>query len=123
MEEEFLTLGQVSKQLGVPTYTLRRFCNASWLPGYKHTFGARRLFSPVDIEHLRVITGLRKAGFTTKDIRKYLRRAQSKNPAARHECREMLATHKRQIWQELEKYQKTIDFLERQEDLLRLKSS
>lgn len=117
-ETKTYSMREVSKLLDTPAYTLRRYCNSSLLPGWRHSVGVRRSFTTEQVERLRTIAGLHKAGLTTKEVRQYLDRYQDVDMEARRYCREILATHKRQVWQELEELQKTIDFLERQEDQL-----
>lgn len=118
MEEATYTMREVSKMLGVPAYALRRYCNSSLLPGWRHSLGERRVFTTEQVDRLGLIAGLYRAGFSTAEVKKYLNFLQDDEVEARAVCRELLLTHKRQVWQELEELQKTIDFLERQEDLL-----
>lgn len=119
MSDEMLKMADVSKTLGVPSYKLRRYCNANIVPGLRPArFGKHRTFTPEQVDYLRQAVFLNRAGFTTKDLRKYIKLAQVTGEKARQERMAMLKTHKRQVWQELEDLQATIDFLERQEELL-----
>lgn len=86
------------------------------------------------LDLLAMVNGLYNSGFTTTDIKKYLRIWQSITGAgtasavpastvpasgnSAEECVAMLRTQKRQLWQQLENIQAGIDFLERQEELL-----
>ncbi len=116
---EPITMRQASKLLGVKSQTLRRYCNRGFVPGLRHTLpGQTRTFTPDQIDWLRAACFLTRAGFTTGDLRKYIRLANDNNPEAMRQRKAMLATHKRQVWQELEDLQATIDYIERQEDTL-----
>lgn len=117
-DSKIYTIQQAAKVLGVPAYTLRRLCNSSLLPGWRHSIGTRRTFTAEQVERLRTILLLQRAGITLSDIRKYLRWVEEADGEKREFCRKILATHKRQVWRQVEELQKTIDFLERQEDML-----
>lgn len=119
MNNETLTAAQISKELGVNVYKIRRFCNKGLVPGYKYTMRRHKTFTPEQVNWLRILVFLGRAGFSVSDMRKYVRLAQTETRAAELERLEMLRTHKRQVWQELEDLQATIDFLERQEELIR----
>lgn len=116
---ELMKIGEISKQLGTEPQRLRRYCNANLVPGLRPVaLGRHRAFTPEQVDYLRMAIFLSRAGFTTKDLRKYVRLTQDSRPEATEERLAMLKTHKRQVWQELEDLQATIDFLERQEELL-----
>lgn len=113
------TMRQASKLLGIKSQTLRRYCNRGFVPGLRHTLpGQTRTFTPGQLDYLRLAHFLTKAGFTTKDLRKYIQLSRDDTITSRQERKAMLSTHKRQVWQELEELQSTIDFIERQEELL-----
>lgn len=119
MSDEILKMADVSKALGVPSYKLRRYCNANIVPGLRPAyFGKHRTFTPEQVDYLRQAIFLSRAGFIMKDLRKYTKLTQATSKRAQQERMAMLKTHKRQVWQKLEDLQATIDFLERQEELL-----
>lgn len=114
-----LKMSDVSKMLGVSARRLRKYCSRDIVPGMKLVrFGERRTFTPEQVDYLRQAVLLSRAGFSAKDLRKYVKLMQSNSAKARTERMAMLRTHKRQVWQELEDLQAAIDFLERQEELL-----
>lgn len=113
-----ITMRQASKLLGVKSQTLRRCCNRGFVPGLRHTLpGQARTFTPEQVDWLKQAHFLTKAGFTAKDLRKYIQLSCDDNAESQRERKAMLSTHKRQVWQELEDLQSTIDFIERQEEL------
>lgn len=118
VDERKITMREASERLGVKSRVLRRYCNLGFVPGLAHCLpGQKRTFTAEQVDYLRQADFLVKAGFTTKDLRKYLMLLR-KGEIANAERKAMLVTHKRQVWQELEDLQKTIDFIERQEELL-----
>lgn len=118
-QDEMLTMRQVSELLGVKSQVLRRYCNRGFVPGaVRIRPGRRRMFTKEQVDYLGLALFLTRAGFTTKDLRKYVAFSRDGGAVADRERKAMLATHKRQIWQELKNLQETIDFIERQEELL-----
>lgn len=118
-DSELLKINEVSKILRVNSRKLRRYCNANVVPGLRPVrFGKHRTFTPEQVDWLRQAVYLSRAGFSMKDLRKYVKLAQEKSERAIAERCAMLRTHKRQVWQELEDLQATIDFIERQEEIL-----
>lgn len=117
--EQKITMREASERLGVKSRVLRKYCNLGFVPGLTHCLpGQKRTFTDEQIDYLRQADFLTRAGFTAKDLRKYLMLSRKKGEVASKERKAMLMTHKRQVWQELEDLQRTIDFLERQEELL-----
>lgn len=112
-------MGEISKRLGVSPQRLRRYCDAGLVPGLRPVrFGHHRALTSEQVDYLRLAVFLSRAGFTLKDLQKYVGLTQDSGADSVQERLAMLRTHKRQVWQELEDLQATIDFLERQEELL-----
>lgn len=114
-----ITMRQVSQQLGVGSRVLRRYCRDGAVTGVVQIVKRNRVFTPEQVDQLRTAVWLSRAGFSKQDLRKYVLLGRSKSAEATKERLEMLRTHKRQVWQELEDLQTAIDVLERQEELLR----
>lgn len=66
------TIGEMAKMLGVPASTLRYYDKEGLLPSVARSSGGIRQFRESDIEWLRVIGCMKKAGMSIKDIRQYL---------------------------------------------------
>ena len=105
------TIRQVSELLGVKTVTLRSYCNRGLITGLKRNHAGYRIFSENQINQLRNISFLYRCGFSTRNIKTYL-----KSPSNIRQ--QILATKKQQLWQELDGIRQNIDFIERQEELI-----
>ena len=67
------TIGEMAKMLGVPASTLRYYDKEGLLPFVARSSGGIRQFREIDIEWLRVIGCMKKAGTSIKDIRQELK--------------------------------------------------
>lgn len=66
------TVGEMAKLLGVTASTLRYYDKEGLLPFVERSSGGIRMFRESDIEWLRVIKCMKKAGMSIKDIRQYI---------------------------------------------------
>ena len=66
------TIGQVSEMFDLPISTLRYYDKEGLLPFVARSSGGIRQFRESDIEWLRVIGCMKKAGMSLKDIRIYI---------------------------------------------------
>lgn len=66
------TVGEMAKLLGVTASTLRYYDKEGLLPFVERSSGGIRMFRDSDIEWLRVIECMKKAGMPIKDIRQYI---------------------------------------------------
>ena len=67
------TIGQVSEMFDLPISTLRYYDKEGLLPFVARSSGGIRQFRESDIEWLRVIGRMKKAGMSIKDIRQELK--------------------------------------------------
>ena len=67
------TIGEMAKMLSVPASTLRYYDKEGLLPFVARSSGGIRQFQESDIEWLRVIGCMKKAGMSIKDIRQELK--------------------------------------------------
>ena len=65
------TIGQVAEMFGLPASTLRYYDKQGLFPGLERTSGIRQ-FGDTELEALRVIECLKKAGMEIKDIRLFM---------------------------------------------------
>lgn len=65
------TIGQVAEMFGLPDSTLRYYDKQGLFPGLERTSGIRR-FGDTELEAIRVIECLKKAGMEIKDIRLFM---------------------------------------------------
>lgn len=66
------TVGEMAKRLDVPASTLRYYDKEGLLPFVARSPGGMRMFQDTDLEWLRVIGCLKKAGMPIKNIRVYI---------------------------------------------------
>ena len=66
------TVGEMARMLGVPASTLRYYDKEGLLPFVERSSGGIRMFRDSDLEWLRVINCMKKAGMSLKDIRQYM---------------------------------------------------
>lgn len=66
------TVGEMARILGVPSSTLRYYDKEGLLPFVARSSGGIRIFTEKDYEWLQVISCLKKAGMSLKDIREYI---------------------------------------------------
>ena len=66
------TVGEMAKLLGVTASTLRYYDKEGLLPFVERSSGGIRMFRELEIEWLRVIECMKKAGMSIKDIRQYI---------------------------------------------------
>ena len=66
------TIGEMSKKLGIPASTLRYYEKEQLLPCVERTTGGIRMFKESDLEFLRIIHCLKKAGVSISGIREFI---------------------------------------------------
>lgn len=66
------TVGEMAKMLGVPASTLRYYDKEGLLPFVARSSGGIRMFHESDVEWLRIIGCMKKAGMSIRDIRQYI---------------------------------------------------
>lgn len=66
------TIGEMAKQLGVATSTLRYYDKEGLLPFMERSEGGMRVFRESDYEFLKIIHCLKATGMQIKDIREFI---------------------------------------------------
>jgi DNA-binding transcriptional MerR regulator len=69
------TVGEMSRLLKIPASTLRYYDKEGLLPFVERSNGGIRMFQEKDYEWLQIISCLKQAGMSIKDIREYIRLA------------------------------------------------
>ena len=69
------TVGEMSRLLKIPASTLRYYDKEGLLPFVERSTGGIRMFQEKDYEWLQIISCLKQAGMSIKDIREYIRLA------------------------------------------------
>ncbi len=117
MEEETLTMREVSRELGIPVYTIRYFCNHGLVPNVRRARGGRRVFTAEQCDWLKSLWQLKNCGLKVDELRKYARLCRD-GDVTLAERKAILTTQERQLRQEAEDISQAIDFLERREELI-----
>ena len=90
------SIGQVAEMFGLPISTLRYYDKQGLFPNMERVSGIRK-FGDTEIEALRVIECLKKAGMEIKDIRQFMdwcaRRVRPPIRSARPLFEEQTAAH------------------------------
>ena len=103
------TIGQVAEMFGLPISTLRYYDKQGLFPGLERTSGIRR-FGDTELEALRVIECLKKAGMEIKDIRLFMEWC-SEGPSTYPKRKAMFEERKAHMESEIAKMNRVLDML------------
>ena len=103
------SIGQVAEKFGMPISTLRYYDKQGLFPNMERVSGIRR-FSEQEIEALRVIECLKKAGMEIKDIRQFMDWC-VEGPATYPQRKAMFEAQRAHMEAELEQMKRTLDML------------
>ena len=103
------TIGQVAEMFGLPISTLRYYDKQGLFPRMQRVSGIRR-FSETEIEALRVIECLKKAGMEIKDIRQFMDWC-VEGAATYPKRKALLEEQKAHVEAEIERMNRTLDML------------
>ena len=103
------SIGQVAEMFGLPISTLRYYDKQGLFPNMERVSGIRK-FSEAEIEALRVIECLKKAGMEIKDIRQFMDWC-TEGPATYPQRKAMFEAQRAHMEAELEQMKRTLDML------------
>ena len=103
------TIGQVSAPFGLPVSTLRYYDKQGLFPHMERVSGIRK-FSDTEIEALRVIECLKKAGMEIKDIKQFMDWC-VEGPSTYPQRRAMFKAQRTHVEAEIERMNRTLDML------------
>ena len=103
------TIGQVAEKFGMPISTLRYYDKQGLFPNMERVSGIRR-FSEQEIEALRVIECLKKAGMEIRDIKQFMDWCKE-GPATYPQRKELFETQKAHMEEEITRMNRTLDML------------
>ena len=103
------SIGQVAEMFGLPISTLRYYDKQGLFPNMERVSGIRK-FSEAEIEALRVIECLKKAGMEIKDIRQFMDWC-VEGPATYPQRKAMFEAQRAHMEAELEQMSRTLDML------------
>ena len=103
------TIGQVAEMFGLPISTLRYYDKQGLFPRMERVSGIRR-FSEMEIEALRVIECLKKAGMEIKDIKQFMNWCME-GASTYPQRKAMFEARKVHMEQEIKHMNRTLDML------------
>ncbi len=103
------SIGQVAEMFGLPISTLRYYDKQGLFPNMERVSGIRR-FSEAEIEALRVIECLKKAGMEIRDIKQFMDWCEE-GPVTYPQRKELFETQKAHMEEEIERMNRTLDML------------
>lgn len=103
------SIGQVAEMFGLPISTLRYYDKQGLFPNMQRVSGIRK-FSETELEALRVIECLKKAGMEIKDIQQFMRWC-AEGPSTYPQRKAMFEAQKAHMEEELERMNRTMDML------------
>lgn len=104
------SIADAAKQVGVPASTLRYYDKEGLLPQVERTGGGSRVFAERDLDWIRVIEHLKKAGLTIKEIRRYTELVQRGDETLTAR-RDLIHERRAAVEAELARVQRTLDFI------------
>lgn len=117
MDNGPFTVRQVSKHLEIPAAKIRYYCNRGLVPSVKHSRTGYRQFEPWQVEWVRTLHHLERAGLDSKSLKRYVKLCRAGDKTI-PERRALIATGRNQLSQELMKISETLQFLQRRDELL-----
>ena len=103
------SIGQAAEMFGMPISTLRYYDKQGLFPNMERVSGIRR-FSENEIEALRVIECLKKAGMEIRDIKQFMDWCEE-GPATYPQRKELFETQKAHMEEEIARMNRTLDML------------
>ena len=103
------SIGQVAEMFGLPISTLRYYDKQGLFPNMERASGIRK-FGDTEIEALRVIECLKKAGMEIKDIRQFMDWC-VEGPATYPQRKAMFEAQRVHMEAELEQMNRALDML------------
>ena len=103
------SIGQVAEMFGLPISTLRYYDKQGLFPNMERVSGIRK-FGDTEIEALRVIECLKKAGMEIKDIRQFMDWC-VEGPSTYPQRKALFEEQRSHMEAELEQINRTLDML------------
>ena len=114
------SIGQVAEKFGMPISTLRYYDKQGLFPNMERVSGIRK-FSEQEIEALRVIECLKKAGMEIRDIRQFMDWC-AEGPSTYPQRKAMFEERKAHMEAEIAHMEEEIRRMNRALDMLKFKS-
>ncbi len=105
------TVGELAKKLNVQPSTLRYYDKEGLLPFVERSSGGIRMFKDSDIEWLKIIECMKKAGMSIKDIRTYIQLAMQGDETI-DERLSLFIKQREEVKKQLDSLENTLDVLD-----------
>lgn len=109
-KEQTFSIGEVSNMFSIPISTLRYYDKEGLFPGLTKTASGIRQFTGRDIESLRLIECLKRAGMEIRDIKEFMQWC-AQGPSTYMQRKEMLLRQKETVEKELARMQQVLDMI------------
>ncbi len=105
------TVGELAKILNVQPSTLRYYDKEGLLPFVERSSGGIRMFKDSDVEWLKIIECMKKAGMSIKDIRTYIQLAMQGDETI-DERLSLFIKQREEVKKQLDSLENTLDVLD-----------
>lgn len=109
-EAVFYTIGDASKELGIPASALRYYDKEGLLPHMNRSGSGMRMFTEDDLEWVRFIERLKCAGMPIKEIRRYVD-LYERGDNTLGERRDLIYARRDAVKSEMERLEETLAFV------------
>lgn len=116
MDDEVLTIRQVSQELGIPSSTIRYYCKRGLVPSVKRSRTGYRVFNSWQVGWIDTLYCLDCAGLGLSSLKQYAKLCRQGKATIR-ERRAIIATARHQLSQQMEELNRSLDFLARRDEL------
>lgn len=105
------TMKDVCRKVNMPYETLKYYCNEGLVPNVKRNKNNYRIFDDRDVEWINSLTCLKKCGMSIAEMKEYLLLC-IEGPSTITQRKEILAKKRKNLLEEMQQLQKSIDFID-----------
>lgn len=105
------TMKDVCRKVNMPYETLKYYCNEGLVPNVKRDKNNYRIFDDRDVEWINSLTCLKKCGMSIAEMKEYLLLC-IEGPSTITQRKTILANKRKNLLEEMEQLQKSIDFID-----------
>lgn len=105
------TMKDVCRKVNMPYETLKYYCNEGLVPNVKRDKNNYRIFDDRDVEWINSLTCLKKCGMSIAEMKEYLLLC-IEGPSTITQRKEILANKRKNLLEEMQQLQKSIDFID-----------
>lgn len=105
------TMKDVCRKVNMPYETLKYYCNEGLVPNVKRDKNNYRIFDDRDVEWINSLICLKKCGMSIAEMKEYLLLC-IEGPSTITQRKTILANKRKNLLEEMEQLQKSIDFID-----------